>query len=66
MSRRIGMRAVHNRCALLKSTARLLHFEATNLKEIVDTKVESTIFKADNKDVCGIGGASCQRLEQRV
>ena len=66
MSRRIGMRTVQNRCALLKSTARLLQVEATNLKEIIDTKVESTIFKADNKDVCGISRASCQRLKQRV
>ena len=61
MSRRIGVRAVQNRSAALKPTGRLLQAEGTDLKEVIDTQVNSTIFKSDNKDVCGISRPSCQR-----
>ena len=66
MSRRIGVRAVQNRCAVLEPTARLQEVEVTNLKEVIDTQVDSTVFKTNNKDVCKIRGASCQRLKQCV
>ena len=63
MSRRIGVRAMQDRCAVLELTACLQQVEATNLEEVIDTQVHRTIFKADNKDVCGTSRASCQRLE---
>lgn len=66
VSRRIGVRAVQNRFAALEPTGRLLQVETTDLKEVIDTQVDSTIFKADNQDVCGISKASCQRLKQSV
>lgn len=59
MSRRIGVRAVQNRSAVLESTGRLQQVENTDLKEVIDTQVDSTIFKPDNKDVCGISRANC-------
>lgn len=59
MSRRIGVRAMQNRSAVLEPTGRLLQVEATYLKEVIDTQVDSTVFKPDNKDVCGISRASC-------
>ena len=37
MSRRIGMRAVRNRSAVLKPTATLLQVEATDLEEVIDS-----------------------------
>lgn len=52
MSRRIGVRAVQNWSAVLEPTGRLLQVEATDLKEVIDTQVDSTIFKPDDKDVC--------------
>ena len=66
MSRRIGMRAVQNRSAVLEPTGRVLQVEATDLKELVDTQVDSTVFKSDNKDVRGVSRASCQRLKQSI
>ena len=63
MSRRIGVRAVQNRSTALKSSASLLQVEATNLKEVIDTQVDNTIFKTDDKDVSGISRACCQWLE---
>ena len=59
MGRRIWMRAVQNRSAVLESAGCLLQIEATDLKEVVDTQMDSTIFKTDNKDVCGISRACC-------
>lgn len=50
---------MQNRSAVLETTRRLLQVEATYLKEVIDTKVDSTVFKSDNKDVCGISRASC-------
>ena len=66
MSRRIGVRAVQDRSAVLEPTGRLPQIEASDLKEVIDAQMDSTIFKADDKDVCGISRASCQRLEQSV
>ena len=66
MSRRIGVRAVQYRSAVLETMGRLLQIEATDLKEVIDTHVHSTVFKPNNKDVCGISRASCQRLKQGV
>ena len=66
VSRSIGVRAVQNRFATLEPTERLVQVEATDLKEIIDTQVHGTIFKADNKNVCGISKANCQRLKQSV
>ena len=63
MSRRIRMRAVQDRGAVTDPTARLQQVEATNLKEVIDAQVDSTIFKANDKNVCGISRASCQRLK---
>lgn len=66
MSRRIGVRAVQNRSAVPESTRRLLQVETTDLKGVIDTEVDSTIFKPDKKDVCRISRANCQRLKQSV
>lgn len=59
MGRRIGMRAVQNRSAVLEPAGCLPQIEATDLKEVIDTQVDSTIFKANNKYVCRISRASC-------
>lgn len=59
MGRRIGMRAVQNRSTVLESAGCLLQIEATDLKEVINTQVDSTVFKPDNKDVCGISRACC-------
>lgn len=52
MSRSVQVRAVQNRSAVPKPTGRLLQVEATDLKEVVNTQVDSTVFESDDKDVC--------------
>lgn len=66
MSRGIGMRAVQNRSAVSEPTRSLVQVETTNLEEVIDAQVDSTILKPDDKDVCIISRASGQRLEQSV
>ena len=66
MSCRTGVRAVQNRSATSEPTRSLVEVETTNLKEVIDAQVDSTILKPDNKDVCIISRASGQRLEQSV
>ena len=66
MSRGIGVRAVQNRSAVLEPTRRLVQVETTNLEEVIDAQVDSTILEPDDKDVCIISRASCQRLKQSV
>ena len=63
MSSRIGVRAVQNRSAVSEPTRRLVQVETTNLEEVIDAQVDSTILKPDDKDVCIISRANCQRLE---
>lgn len=57
---------MQNRSAVLEPSARLAKVEATNLKKVIDTQVDSAIFETDNKDVCGVSRASCQWLKQCV
>ena len=66
MSSRTRVRAVQNRSAASEPTRRLVEVETTNLEEVIDAQVDSTILKPDNKDVCIISRASSQRLEQSV
>ena len=66
MSSRTGVRAVQNWSAASEPTRCLVQVETTNLEEVIDAQVDSTILKPHNKDVCIISRASGQRLEQSV
>ena len=60
------MRAMRNWLAVLESLRYLPEIEIANLEEVVDAKVDGTIFESYNEDIRRVSGARCQGLKQCV